>query len=271
MIVAASFDINQPELWLNRALQYGDGLFETMRCHDSIIPLWSFHQQRLSQGLQRLNLQEPDWLLIEQNVKKQSDKEQCKSIVYKLTVFRAGEERGYQASTQKVEWILSKHSFDPENSTQLLKLGVSNIRLALQPLLAGLKHLSRLEQVLIANQLAAQTHMDDLLVLDAKGRVIETTCQNLVIIKDNQLLTPKLDHAGVQGVALKWLESQFEVVSKHLMLKDIEACDALMVCNALRGFRLVATLLTDKHSQSFLTKHPVHDKISTQWQLIFNS
>ena len=47
-----------------RALHYGDGLFETLLQQDGEIPLWQAHMDRLKQGCLRLSitLPETDWL-----------------------------------------------------------------------------------------------------------------------------------------------------------------------------------------------------------------
>lgn len=270
MIVAASFDINDPEQWYNRAFQYGDGLFETMRFTGDEIPLLPFHKDRLSNGLSRLKLKEVDWQEIEINFKKKWAKQGLTKGVYKLSVFRAGNERGYQSQTQATDWLLAMYPLNDEVSPRFLKLGLSNFRLSIQPELAGLKHLNRLEQVLIARQLSNQSVYDDLMVLDMAGHLVETCSQNIVCIQDNQLITPNLEQAGVAGVALDWLKSNFAVKVATLTPNDIESFDALMVCNAVRGFRMVANVSFDNHLYSFVTSHPVHDKISSQWQMIFN-
>jgi 4-amino-4-deoxychorismate lyase len=270
MIVATSFDGTNPEKWFNRALQYGDGLFETIRFQNNQLPLWQFHQQRLTKGLAQLGLKQPDWSSISKTIEAQLAKQQTQSGIFKLTVFRAGNDRGYQSLNDQVEWILSIHHLQSENVPVVLKLGISDIRLSIQPHLAGLKHLSRLEQVIIANQLSEQVDVDDLLVLDNNDRIIETSFQNLVFIKGNQLITPMLNQSGVKGVALSWLALHFNVTKKVLKVEDIKDFDALLVCNAIRGFRFVSSVKYANHVQSFVTSHPVHDKILTQWQLMFN-
>ncbi|WP_257895800.1 aminotransferase class IV, partial [Enterobacter roggenkampii] len=57
-------------------------------------------------------------------------------------------------------------------------LTLSPVRLGRNPMLAGLKHLNRLEQVLIRTHLE-QTDADEALVLDSEGRITECCAANL--------------------------------------------------------------------------------------------
>lgn len=266
MIVAASFDIKDPENWNNRALQYGDGVFETMRFHRTDIPLWEFHQKRLKQGLDRLNLSAPDLSEILTVIKQQCISKNQFDCVVKLVVFRTHQARSYQAKVNTVEWFVTTDAIKQQNQSGQMVLAVADIKLSKQTLLAGIKHLNRLEQVLIANELNQNSEVDDLLVLDQDNHVVETSYQNIVLIKNNQLYTPKIKHCGVKGVALKWLKQNFEVKAKNIKFKDIQSFDGLMVCNSIRGFRLVSELVS---VESFVTSHPVHDKIAQQWKHMF--
>ena len=49
----------------NRGLNYGDGVFETMRVHRAELPLWPRHLVRLSEGAGRLGIAMPDIDFIE--------------------------------------------------------------------------------------------------------------------------------------------------------------------------------------------------------------
>ena len=44
----------------NRGLNYGDGVFETMRLHQGTLPLWPRHLARLREGAARLGIAMPD-------------------------------------------------------------------------------------------------------------------------------------------------------------------------------------------------------------------
>jgi len=266
-ILASSFDINDPLLWFNRGLQYGDGLFETMRFEKGKVPLWRLHTNRMVNGLQRLGIDEPDFTVINQAINQIEDTPQLAGLVLKLTVFRGHQLRGYQPHTRNNEWLLTATPKPECRKSGAMVLGVAQNRLADIPLLSGMKHLNRLEQVLLSEELSQQQHCDDLLVLDTKDRVVETTFQNIVLIKNNTLFTPKINQCGVHGVAIEWLKNNFNVESIHITFEKIREYDSMMVCNSVRGFQAVACI---DQCHSFCTNQEIQDRIITCWENLFN-
>jgi 4-amino-4-deoxychorismate lyase len=261
MIIAASFDTNDIDMWENRGLMYGDGVFETMRSKNQKLPLWSYHQQRLQQSLAYLQMDSPDFKAIEQAIDQESTHDHG---VLRLTVFRQQQGRGYQPHSRHCDWLISEHPYRTQNRP--LTLALANQRLSPQPMLNGLKHLNRLPQVLIAGELNSQK-ADDLLVLNYNDDVIETTCQNLILIKDNIIYTPDMQQCGVEGVALTWLKQQISMKTKKLSLTDIKQADAVMTANAVHGFRTVQSLKT---LGTFQINHPICDRISSLWQQLID-
>lgn len=270
MIVAASFDIYNPEQWINRALSYGDGLFETMRLNKSRIPLLDFHLKRLAKGLGKLELNGFDRSNIEKALAKKNSVSQ--NAILKLVVFRANQARTYTPLTAEIEWLLTLEELPQTSAVTPLRIMLSEKSISRQPMLAGIKHLSRLEQVMLARDLNHHQGFDDLLIVDDKNRIIETSYQNVVLIKNGGLFTPKLDKSGVKGVALQWLKDTHEVSAQHIKVDDINEYDCMMVCNSIRGFRLVASIERyGKQCIWFGTKHDIHDKIAARWDILFKS
>ncbi len=273
MIIAASFKLNDQAMLNNRGLQYGDGLFETMRMHLGEIPLYHLHMDRLRRGLEKLDLSPIDPVELLSKIKLNCPPEKSSSCVIKLVVFRAAQKRGYCPATRSSEWFVTVSALNELNNQDSLRLAVAKHTLSIQPMLAGLKHLSRLEQVMLAAELKKHDGVDDLLVLNTKRHVIETTYQNVIFVKGDALVTPKLNQCGVKGVALKWLKSKYKVKKKVIRINEITAFDGLMLCNSIRGFRPVS--LVDgkplKDVISFGKSLPIQDKISKQWEAQFNS
>lgn len=104
-------------------------------------------------------------------------------------------------------------------------------------LLAGVKSLNRLEQVLLRDELD-QRQLAEGLVCDHDGWLVEAVTANLFWRRDSVLYTPLLDRAGVEGVMRRWVLAQAEQLGLQCCpvrvgLAALEAADELFLTNAL--------------------------------------
>lgn len=225
----------------DRALQYGDGVFSTVRIADGQAQLWPLHQARLQAGLQRLAIHFEEWPILESQVH-----ECCRKAdqgVLKVWISRGVGGRGYAPPVPcRANWALSLHALPDHYARwrhQGVVLGTSPIRLAKQPLLAGIKHLNRLEQVLVKQDLAAR-EWDDALVCDTDGMVVESSAANLFWHSQGHWFTPDLRHAGIAGVMRQYVLQQFSDAKQQVEVVRITAdglrhADSLFMCNSLMG------------------------------------
>jgi 4-amino-4-deoxychorismate lyase len=186
----------------DRGLSYGDGLFETIRFVRGMAPLWSRHMQRLQESCTRLRLPGPDTqLLLDEAVSVAVGLEQA---VVRITLTRGLGERGYAPPASPIISRIVAGFDAPMMSGPAYVSGVHvrwcETRLARQPLLAGMKHLNRLEQVLARAEWSGDAVMEGLL-RDEAGLVISGTMTNLFAVIDGVLVTPAVDRCGVAGVA----------------------------------------------------------------------
>ena len=184
----------------DRGLQYGDGLFETIALRRGEPLLWQRHLRRLNDGCQRLGMPAPDHLLLRQELDRIAGSET--RAVAKIIVTRGSTSRGYRSGVdsqitrivQRLPWPIY-----PADARRGVTVYWCKTRLARQPLLAGIKHLNRLEQVL-----ARAEWLDEYaegLMCDSDGLVIEGTKTNLFVVgADGTLVTPDLSQSGVAGV-----------------------------------------------------------------------
>ncbi|MGE8458061.1 MAG: aminotransferase class IV, partial [Pseudomonas alloputida] len=112
-------------------------------------------------------------------------------------------------------------------------------RLGEQPLLAGLKHLNRLEQVLARAEWQDSEHAEGLM-RDGQGRVIEGVYSNLFLVRNGVLLTADLSRCGVAGVMRAALLEQAPLlgIAAHvcdLSFEALEQADEVFVCNSVYG------------------------------------
>lgn len=241
---------------MDRAAAYGDGLFETLLLHHGRSPLLNVHRGRLNEGARRLGLRLPPklWSQLEACFESLSE---TPFAVAKLSIWRLSAGRGYAPSSAECHAYLSVYEaaapWSHHGWREGAYLELSKVPLAMDPNLAGMKHLNRLSQVLAAAELGVA---DEHLMLDTSGQIIEGTKSNIIVINRIpanepgggnarfELLTPRLDQAGVDGVArqalrdaiaagqfgdtLRWREGR---VTPLMLTRAAE----VLVCNSIIG------------------------------------
>lgn len=223
----------------DRGLQYGDGLFETMAAADGRIALLEEHLERLSQGAARLGLPIPDMAVLRGEILGLLPG-QGRAVI-KLILTRGSGGRGYrQPAKIKTRRIVSLHPW-PDYPASWARDGIAvrlcETRLASDPVLAGLKTLNRLHQVL------ARAEWDDPniaegLMMDADDQVVCGTMSNLFLVRSGALVTPDLVRSGVAGVMRKQIlkiaaHMDLEIQERAVSLDDLSRADEIFVSNSL--------------------------------------
>lgn len=233
----------------DRAALYGDALFETLLWAQTHLVLAPLHWQRLLSGAARLQITLDPQVLqafvtdIEATLTTQASDKFC---AVRVSVHRSVDARGYAFSDQTTPELVCLINTAPMSSPRPVDLGVSPIHLARQPLLAGLKHANRLEQVMASQSLADQGYEDGLMCLET-GPVVCTTRANVYALIDDIWHTPLLNDAGVAGTRRAWFLQQSEqgywqTKESELTLDQLYHADAVMISNALRGFQEVGSI-----------------------------
>jgi 4-amino-4-deoxychorismate lyase len=229
----------------DRGLNYGDGLFETMRLHRGGLPLLDRHLARLASGCERLGLDWPGSGLIEQELLAAAAAS-AGDCVLKIILTRGDSGRGYApAPGGRVRRIVSAHPLPPALEAPLVA-GLCRVRLGHSPALQGLKHLGRLEQVLAARE-AAAAGWGEGLMLDAAGHVVEGTRHHVFWQQNGRLFTPPSDDLAVAGVMRGLcLEAAAELGlaggERRLRYDALHEVEAIYLCNAVAGVRPVSRL-----------------------------
>jgi 4-amino-4-deoxychorismate lyase len=253
----------QPATWLDgrltsvlpipdRGLDFGDGLFETLLVRQGKPLFTELHLERLAQGLKVLNL--PDCITaVRQQLESAAGsvgKEDWRWAALRLSVIRGPGSRGYAPGETLIPRILicvSPLDRDCGQMAAAANLCVATIRLSAQPLLAGIKHLNRLEQVLAASQVQIEG-VDEGIVLDQTNHIISVVAGNLFLVRKGELLTPRLVDCGVLGtrrrlIIEKWAPSiGLSVREACLNLSDLKEAEEVFYSNSLQTVRPVVRL-----------------------------
>jgi 4-amino-4-deoxychorismate lyase len=232
----------------DRGLQYGDGIFETMRVQRRAIRLLEFHLERLYRGCQRLKIRAPEPLLLRRELERIAARRT--EGVLKLIVTRGCGPRGYRLSgSERATRIASLHTLPQGASGEVaeaVRLRVCATRLSTNPSLAGLKTLNRLDSVLARTEWTDASIWEGLM-RDADGNWVCGTMSNLFLRRGTALLTPLLDRCGVAGVMRRWIleraaSLRLRAAQRRIRWQDLKSAEEVFMSNAVVGMRSVRTI-----------------------------
>lgn len=186
---------------LDRGFAYGDGIFRTMRAQAGRVLCWDLHHAKLAHDCRRIGIACPSAATfladIETLLAQQPD------CVVKLVVTRGQGGRGYAPPSNPMPLRMVASfplpAFSDERARTGARVRWCQTQVSVQPVLAGVKHLNRLENVMARREWSGDDIAEGLM-LDPCGRVIEGTMSNVFILEAGRLITPALNEAGVAGV-----------------------------------------------------------------------
>jgi 4-amino-4-deoxychorismate lyase len=225
----------------DRGLAYGDGLFETMLVSNGAAPWWDGHVARLRRGCERLGIELPDLPVLA------AERDQlCAGVttaVLKLIVTRGDAGRGYAPPLPSHPTrIVALHPAPARRLADYrdgIALHACRTRLAMQPALAGIKHLNRLEQVLARAEWKDEAFGEGLM-FDGDGRAVCATAANIFVVVDGRLFTPDLSRCGVEGTCRAWICAHESVSTGEVDAAMLDASDEFFLASSLRGILPVA-------------------------------
>lgn len=231
--------------WQERALHYGDGLFETLLKFNHQIPLWREHFDRLRRGCERLSIPLPAASWLEKRIADES--RELENAVIKIIVSRGRGGRGLQLPVlpQASVFVLCYPWSEP--SDQQHRVSICKTRLPINPNLAGLKHLNRLDYVLAAIELEKNPELTEGIICDIEGFVIEGLISNLFFIDQSCLYTPSLDFAGVAGIMRQLVIEQADKLNlkvnegRYTTQELLESTECFL-CNSVRGITPIVAI-----------------------------
>ncbi len=224
----------------DRGLLYGDGVFETILCEAGRPVLLAGHTQRLENGCKRLGLVKQDLSVLLAEIREVAQQDDC---VVKVIITRGVRKRGYVYDMQDTSCTRIVYREDlPVIPVDYYRDGIQLTQceyvLPNNKVLAGIKHLNRLDQVMARSEWSG-TFAEGIMCA-SDGRVVEGTMTNIFIQSDSQWLTPRLEYSGILGVMRQWImrnsfHAQMECIEKDIQLSELENAQSIFVCNSVIG------------------------------------
>lgn len=229
---------------MDRGQLYGDGFFETMLVDNGRIPLLPLHYSRIISTASRLRIDLPEACidpgLLEQHLSHKI-KERSAARLRMNVIRNSGGLYTPQDDRGEMSFILSdydnalnknktvKENIDIAESLRIFSGGLSNYKL-----------LARTEQVLLSLE-RQDKGMDDLVVLNEKGEIVECISSNIFFIdRENRHITPPLSCGALDGIMRKWIRDYLvsqgcDYVEKIIRPDDLSYYRSAYCTNSLQG------------------------------------
>jgi len=252
----------------DRALHYGDGVFETIAVINGAPRLWEKHLSRLQKGCDRLSIPMPHRDLLREEVA-QVSRDQATCVV-KIIVSRGSGGRGYRppvpAAPTRLVIRYPFPDYPPSRAAEGVEIRLCETTLGCNPRLAGIKHLNRLEQVLARSEWDDDTVVEGLM-LDSEGHLIDGTMSNLFMVLDGVLYTPDLSRCGVEGVMRSLVieaahHDNIPLRIEPLKLSLLKSAQEVFITNALIGIWPVICCGENRYAAGLITRQLQHQLVS---------
>ena len=228
----------------DRGLAYGDGLFETMRMSGRQTLLRRYHLGRMVSDAKRIGIKvgypELDRELARAALQLMPA-DSADSWVLKMILTRGSGGRGYRPPASPLQHLIfSAAKMPPMPDSAGVVARCSSFPLTVNPWLAGIKTLNRLEQVMASSEFTGKEW--ELIMPDVNGDLVEGTRTNLLARVGDEWITPPVSSVAVAGVmrqyALECLQTAGESVVERALpaaIGSVAGFRALYLLNSVFG------------------------------------
>lgn len=231
----------------NRALMYGDGLFETMLIHRGTIINEALHFERFFQGIQSLKFPFPTNFSKEYFIQKIQELLQKNKIEdyarVRLMAFRSND--NLQKKKTGFNYLLESWPMRtaPQYNEAGLKTGLFRNVTKSCDQYSNIKSNNYLPSIM-AMIFAKENRFDECLLLNSNGRICESAIANVFIVKDGIIYTPSLSEGCVAGIVRRWLienlpPAEFQLIQKEISVEEVIAADEMFLTNSIKPVRRV--------------------------------
>ena len=228
----------------DRGLMYGDGVFRTIVVRKGRALNWGRQFRLLASDCGRIGLACPPAALLLEEIGRVAPGD----AVAKIIVTRGVSGRGYAFGEEAAPTRIVAAFPAPVNLPEVARDGVRVRRcalaLAVQPRLAGVKSLNRLENILARAEWCDPVIREGLLA-DGEGRLVEATASNVFLGLDGKLVTPVLSRCGVAGAQRERVLDLARAASIPSEVRDVSfvelhRADEVFLTNSVIGLWPVA-------------------------------
>ncbi len=232
---------------MQRAFYYGDLLFESISIKKGEIMLVERHFKRLVNSASILKYElSPDFNLNEFIIQIKdalktsniSDNQNCR---IRYAIYRDGE-GFYLPKNNQIKHLIDVFETNNLVNDSILKVGVYKENYKSRGPLSNIKSGNSLIYVL-ASIWSNNQNLDDALLINDLGNIIESTKSNIFWTKANICYTPPLCEGCISGVMREEIMSKEMVIEKPCKMDDLLEADSIFLTNAVSNKKYISLSL----------------------------
>lgn len=248
----------------NRGYSYGDGLFETIRVMNGKVINFAHHFSRLSEGAKAMKMRLPAFFTIE-FFQQQMDEliQACKvteGARIRLSIDRLGGVT-YLPDTNEVTYFMELYPIDQN----LFGLNAKGIEIDLyqeirktKNILSNYKTKNGILYVLAAIS-AKEKGLDDMLIQNPDGQILESSNSNVFVVSNGVLYTPSLSDGCLAGtmrmqVINLALKNGLKVYECPILPSNLLVADEVFLTNAVKGVTWIGGYRTKRYFNTISRK-----------------
>jgi branched-chain amino acid aminotransferase len=248
----------------NRSYLYGDGLFESIRVMNGKALNLDNHYRRLMEGAKVLKMRIPSFYTVEFFQTKIDE------LIRKSGITRGGKckislDRSsggtYFPETNEVSYFIEIYPYESnlfELNHKGLEIDIYTDLKKQKNFLSNYKTKNGLIYVMAAIT-AKEKNLDDMLITNDKGGILESISSNLFVVSNGVLYTPGLDEGCLAGTMRMQviniaLQHNIKVYECNILPSNLLAADEIFLTNAIRGIQWVGGYRTKRYFNSTCRK-----------------
>lgn len=241
----------------NRGHLYGDGVFESIRIYNGRPINMENHIMRMIEGALRIKMRPPSYFDVNFFTEK------IQELLDKSGISEGGRCRisldrsmggTYRPETNEVEYFIEVYPLE-NNSFELNSKGLEvDIYLGHKKPKESLSNFKTKNGLIyvLASIAAKEKGLDDFLLMNTDGGILESTSSNLFVVSNGVLYTPGLEEGCLAGTMRMQiinlaLKEGIKVYECNILPQNLLVADEIFLTNAINGIKWVSGYRTKRY------------------------
>ena len=248
----------------NRGHLYGDGIFESLRVVNGVAINVEAHIHRMFDGALALKMELPDYFSLEYFEKKINEIIKLSNIDAggKIRISLDRKSGGtYKPISNEAEYLIEIYPLE-SNCFVLNEEGLTTdlfLEMRKQKSKLG-NYKTKNALIYVMSSIAAnEKNIDELLITNPKGGILESSSSNLFVVSNGVLYTPGLEEGPVGGVMRMTiinlaLKNNIKVYECSILPQNLLAADEVFFTNAISGVKWIKSYRGKNYSYSMANR-----------------